>query len=303
MITSLRAWLRRLFGTFRAHPRDADMQAELDLHRELAAEALRSRGLSAEDAARAARLTVGAVPQAMERMRDQRGLPWLEDVLQDARFAIRGVRRTPVVTAAALVTLTLAIGANTAIFSLVDPLLFRDLPVRDPASLVEFSFQFPRDPRLNMFGLASYERYRDGNHVFSDVFGLVRMATESRAGDDPIAGEVVTGNFFQALGVRPALGRVLESSDDRPGAPPVAIVSWQYWQDRFNGDARILGSSIAIQDARVAEPMHATVVGVAERGFSGIVVGYRPDVWMSLSAVPDAMRSRGGFALVARLKP
>ena len=103
----------------------------------------------------------------MEQRRDQRGLPWLEDLLQDARFGARMLRRAPLVTAVALVTLTLAIGANTAIFSLVDPLLFRDLPVRDPASLVQFSFQYPRDPPLNMFGLANYERYRDGNHVFS----------------------------------------------------------------------------------------------------------------------------------------
>jgi predicted permease len=302
MMASLRAWLRRLAGTFRERPRDAEMQAELDLHRELAADDLRRRGLTEADAARSARLKVGAVPQAMEQMRDQRGLPWLEDLLQDGRFGARIFRRAPLVTGVALVTLTLAIGANSAIFSLVDPLLFRDLPVRDPASLVQFSFQYPRDPPLNMFGLANYERYRDGNHVFSDVFGLARLATESRAGDDPIAGDVVTGNFFQALGVRPALGRVLESSDDRPGATPVAIVSWQYWKSRFNGDARVLGASIDIEDTRVPVPMHATVVGVAERGFSGVAAEYRPDVWMSLSAVPDAMRSRGGLALLARLK-
>jgi predicted permease len=202
----------------------------------------------------------------------------------------------------ALVTLTLAISANSAIFSLVDPLLFRDLPVREPASLVEFTFQFPRDPPLNMFSLASYEHYRDGNHVFSDVFGLAPLTTQSRTGGEPIGAEVVTGNFFQALGVRPALGRLLEPSDDRPGAPPVAVVSWQYWQNRFSGDARVLGASIDIEDTRVSVPMHATVVGVAERGFSGVIVAYRPDVWSSLSAVPDAVRSRAWLALIARLK-
>src|SRR4029079_18673160 len=102
------------------------------------------------------------------------------------RFGRRMLRRAPLVTAVALVTLTLAIGANSAIFSLVDPLLFRDLPVRDPSSLVQFSFQFPRDPPLNMFSLASYERYRDGNHVFSDMFGLALVSSVSRAGEDPI---------------------------------------------------------------------------------------------------------------------
>jgi hypothetical protein len=112
----------------------------------------------------------GGDAQAMEQRRDQRGLPWLEDSLQDARFGARMLRRAPLITAVALLTLTLAIGANSAIFSLVDPLLFRDVPVRDPASLVQFTFQYPRDPPLNIFSLANYEQYRDGNHVFSDLF-------------------------------------------------------------------------------------------------------------------------------------
>ena len=110
------------------------------------------------------------------------GLRWLEDVLKDARFGARVLRRAPVVTAVALVTLTLAIGATTAIFSLVDPLLFRDLPVREPARLMQFSFQYPRDPPLNMFSLAHYERYRDQSTAFSDVLGLAPLMTASRMG-------------------------------------------------------------------------------------------------------------------------
>ena len=300
---AIREWCRRLWGTFRKTPEDAAMEKELVLHLEMAADEWQRRGLTRDEAIRHARLQAGGVAQAMEQRRDQRGLPWLADLLQDVRFGARMLRRAPLVTAVALVTLTLAIGANSAIFSLVDPLLFRDLPVREPASLVEFTFQFPRDPPLNMFSFASYERYRDSNHVFSDVFGLAPMTTQSRTGGEPIGVEVVTGNFFQALGVRPALGRLLEPSDDRPGAPPVAVVSWQYWQNRFSGEARVLGASIDIEDTRVPVPMHATVVGVAERRFSGVVVAYRPDVWTSLSVVPDAVRSRGWLALIARLKP
>jgi putative ABC transport system permease protein len=299
----IREWLRRVWGTFRKAPEDAVMEEELRLHLEMVADDLQRRGLTPEDALRQARLQAGGVAQAMEQRRDQRGLPWLEDLLQDARFGARMLRRAPLVTAVALLTLTLAIGANSAIFSLVDPLLFRDLPVRDPASLVQFTFQYPRDPPLNMFSLANYELYRDHNTVFSDMFGVAPLTTESRRGEDPIGAEVVTGNFFQALGVRPALGRLLDVSDDSPGAAAGAVVSWQYWKNRFNADARVLGSVIDIDDARVPVPMHVTVIGVAEPGFSGIVVGYRPDVWISLSAVPDAMRSRAGLSLVARLEP
>jgi predicted permease len=303
VIAAIREWLRRLCGTFRRAPQDAGMEEELRVHLEMVVDDLQRRGLPPKEALRQARLQAGGVAQAMEQRRDQRGLPWLEDLLKDARVGARMLRRAPLVTAVALLTLTLAIGANSAIFSLVDPLLFRDLPVRDPASLVQFTFQYPRDPPLNIFSLANYEQYRDGNHVFSDLFGLAPLRTESRTGEDPIGAEVVTGNFFQALGVRPALGRVLMASDDGQGVPPVAVVSWQYWKSRFNGDQRVLGSAIDIEDTRVPAPMHATVVGVAERGFSGIVVGYRPDVWISLSALPDAVRSRPGLALVARLEP
>jgi predicted permease len=302
VIPVIREWLRRLWGTFRKAPEDAVMAEELRLHLDMLAADLQRRGLTPEEALRQARRQAGGVAQVMDQRRDQRGLPWLEDLLQDARFGARMLRRAPLVTAVALLTLTLAIGANTAIFSLVDPLLFRDLPVRDPASLVQFTFQYPRDPPLNMFGLANYEQYRDRNRVFSDLFGLAALTTESRAGEDSIAAEVVTGNFFQALGVGPALGRVLDVSDDKPGAA-AAVVSWRYWKNRFNGDPRVLGSAIDIQDTRVPAPMQVTVVGVAEPGFSGIVVGYRPDVWISFAAVPDAMRSRAGLALAARLKP
>ena len=211
----IREWLRRLWGTFRKTPEDAVMEEELRLHLEMVAADLQRRGLTPEEALRQARLQAGGVAQAMQQRRDQRGLPWLEDLLQDARFGARMLRRAPVVTAVALLTLCLAIGANSAIFSLVDPLLFRDVPVRDPASLVQFTYQYPRDPPRNNFGLAYYEQVRDGNHVFSDLFGLAPLTTESRTGEDPIAAEVVTGNFFQALGVRPALGRVLDVSDDK----------------------------------------------------------------------------------------
>lgn len=299
----LREWLRRLWGTFRKAPEDAAMEEELRLHLEMTAADLQRRGFTPQEALRQARRKAGGVSQAMEQRRDQRGLPWLEDLLQDARFGARMLRRAPLVTAVALLTLTLAIGANSAVFSLVDPLLFRDVPVRDPAGLVQFTYQYPRDPPLNMFGLDYYEEIRDGNHVFSDLFGLAPLITASRTGEDPIAAEVVTGNFFQALGVRPALGRVLDVSDDTPAAAAVAVVSWQYWKRRFNGDERVLGSTLDIQDTRVPAPMHVTVVGVAEPGFSGLVVGYPPDVWISLSAVPEAMRSRAGLALAARLKP
>lgn len=303
MIPVMREWLRRLWGTFRKTPEDAAMEEELRLHLEMLAAELQRGGLAPDEALREARRQAGSLAQAMEQRRDQRGLPWIADMMQDVRFGARMLRRAPLVTAAALLTLTLAIGANSAIFSLVDPLLFRDLPVRDPGRLVQFTFQYPGDPPLNNFSLADYEQFRDRNHVFSHLFGLARLTTESLPDGDAMGAEVVTGNLFEALGVRSAAGRLLDASDDASGAAPVAVLSWQYWQRRFNGDQRVLGSAIEVQDTRMPTTMRVVVVGVAAPDFSGIVVGYRPDVWISLSAVPAAMRSRAGLALAARLRP
>jgi putative ABC transport system permease protein len=302
-MSAIREWLQRLEGTFRKAPEDAEMEEELRLHVEMIADGLRRRGLLPEDAAREARLQAGSIAQAMERRRDQRGLPWLEDLIQDVRYGVRTLRRTPIFTVLMIATLTLAIGANTATFSLVDPLLFRDLPVRDPGSLAQFTWRYPGDPPLNLFTLENYQQYRDGNTVFSDIVGLVPLLTKSPTGSEPIGAEVVTGNFFHALGVRPALGRVLDVSDDTPGGAPTAVVSSRYWQAQFNGEARALGAIVDINDSRLPEPMQATVVGVAEPGFSGVTVGRRPDVWLSVGAIPTAMRSRAQLALMARLKP
>src|SRR5262249_40601414 len=150
------------------------------------------------------------------------------------------------------------IGANTAIFSIVDPLLLRGLPVRDAGNLVQFSWQYPGDPPLNLFGLESYEHFQERNTVFSDMAGVAPLATESLAGGQPITASVVTGNFFNVLGVRQALGRVLDATDDTPGATATAVVSWRYWQNRFGGERRALGATVEIADRRLPAPLHAT---------------------------------------------
>jgi hypothetical protein len=254
MSAALREWLRRLKGTFSKAPEDAEMEEELRLHLDMVADERKRRGLSSEDAARQARLQAGGIAQVMERRRDQRGLRWLEDLIQDLRYGVRTLGRAPVFTAVTIATLTLAIGANTAAFSLLDPLVFRALPVRDPGRLVQFTWRYPGDPPLNLFSLENYAQYRDRNTVFSDMVALAPLRTESSAGSEPIGAWVVTGNFFHALGVRPALGRVLDVSDDAPGGPPLAVVSWRYWQAQFNGEERALGAIVELTDPRLPGP-------------------------------------------------
>jgi putative ABC transport system permease protein len=236
-------------------------------------------------------------------LRDQRG--WLTDLAQDARHGLRALRRSPVFTTVALVTLALGIGANTAIFSLLHLLVLRDLPVRDPAQLVQFTWQYPGDPPMHMFGRADYERFRDRNSVFSDLFGTAplylfrggpfRFETRDAAtGADALNGEYVTGNFFSALGVRPAIGRLLGPNDDAPGAPAVAVVSWTYWKTRFSLDPAILQTHVVVNG------VPAAVVGVTGQAFSGLVTGYMPDVWITGTAYPGS--DRMAFMLMARMK-
>src|SRR5262245_40149731 len=128
---------------------------------------------------------------------DQRRLPWLHDLLEDVRYGLRALGRSPGFTAVALTTVALAIGANTAIFSLVDPLLFRDLPVRDPSRLVEFVWRYPGDPPLNLFAVNDRELYLDRGTVFSEMAGVAPLLAESPTGGQPVRAEVAAGKFCE----------------------------------------------------------------------------------------------------------
>jgi predicted permease len=238
----------------------------------------------------------------MDVLRDQRGLPWLADLWQDTRHGIRLLRRSPTFAAAALVTLALGIGANTAIFSLLNVLILRDLPVRDPAHLVQFTWQYPGDPPLHVFSLQNYENFRDHNSVLSQIIGTAPFRFDSRAqtGPDTLSGECVTGNFFEALGLQPAIGRLLGPQDDRPDAGLAAVLSWAYWKAAFNLDPHAVGSRIVVKDVTATVDVIATVVGVADKTFEGLAVGYRPDVWIPASVI--TRKTQPGFMLMARLK-
>jgi predicted permease len=228
-------------------------------------------------------------------------------VIQDLRFALRLLAKERWFTTVAVVSLALGIGANTAIFSLINSLMLRMLPVREPQQLVQFMSVYPGEPRMNGFPYVHYERFRDANTIFSDVIGASpARVTVSREGSDPQAvyGGYVTGNFFPALGVEPALGRMLRPQDDRIGNDAaVAVLSWSYWSSRFAADPGIVGLQITVNNVPV------TVVGVAARRFTGIEVGTRTDLWLptaveTMIAQPSQRQSGRMFlAVMARLKP
>jgi putative ABC transport system permease protein len=217
---------------------------------------------------------------------------------QDVRYALRTLRRSPGFSAVVIVSLALGIGANTAIFSLINALMLRALPVRAPAELVELLSNIPSESRfgqtrLNSWPWKFYEHYRDHNHVFSDIIGVspARWHVSGHGlNDETVDGEYVTGNFFPALGVQAAAGRLIgpaDAHDDRPGTGDVAVavISWSFWRSRFNLDPKIIGSRLTIEGVPVA------IIGVAHQTFFGLQIGAGPDLWVPASLEPLLRRS------------
>lgn len=240
----------------------------------------------------------------------------MNGLLQDLRYALRQLRKSPGFTAVAVVTLALGIGANTAIYTLLDQALLRSLPVKEPDRLVMLRFAGSDTGRLNVYGgdghdYFSYPMYRDirdQNSVLSGVLATdaVQVGVQWHKQPELISGELVSGNYFEVLGVTPALGRLFVSSDDQvQEANPVVVLSFGYWKRRFGSDPQILNQSIQIN----GHPF--TVIGVTPPGFRSVVAGNAPDVFAPMMMKPqvtpgwndlDNRRSRW-LNIIGRLKP
>jgi putative ABC transport system permease protein len=230
--------------------------------------------------------------------------------MQDIRYGLRMMRRSPGFTAVAVLSLALGIGANSAIFSLIDTLMLRPLSVRDPQQLVEPLSRYPdpAEPLHNGYPWKHFVRFRDGNHVFSDVIGVSPSRFHLKADGldaDAVDGEYVVGNFFDVLGVKPAIGRLIGRQDDELGSSKaaVAVLSWASWNRRFHRDPDIIGKRITVEAAQ------ATVIGVAPREFFGLQVGAAPEIWLPAAIEPIVhqpsarMSGQLNVAVMARLKP
>lgn len=237
-------------------------------------------------------------------------------LLQDLRYALRSLRKSPGFAAAAIATLALGIGANAAIFALVDRVLIRKLPVHDPQQLVLFRSPGPKQGRATSDGddaaSFSYPTYRDLEEASGSAFtGLIgefpfEASIAARGETEKAAGELVTGNYFGLLGVPPALGRVLDKQDDRaPGAHPVVVLSHAYWQRRFGGDRAVLDKPLVVN----GQPL--TVIGVAASSYSGIQAGRQADVFVPMMMKAQMTPFWNGLddpkdywlQIVGRLKP
>jgi predicted permease len=277
--------LFRLRALLRRKSVEADLDEELRVHFEQQVEKYITSGLPPEEAKRRARLAFGGLDQVKEECREALGVSLIATTIQDSRYALRMLRKSPGFTAVAVLTLALGIGASTAVFSVVDPLLFRRLPYPNDNQLVSVGYLGPVDN--NEFNVVS--SYFDWRREQSPFQSLTAMrpgeGCDVTIGDTPrrIACYHVAGNFLRTFGIAPILGRDFDAEDDRPHAPTVALLSHGFWQRAFGGDVKVLGRTLTLDE----EPVQ--VIGVLPSTFEMPQLG---DIDVMLPARLDASLPR-----------
>jgi predicted permease len=250
-----------MMGVFTKHRADDDLRAELEAHIEMETAEYIRRGMLPGEARRKAMMASGGLTQAAEAVHDQRGLPWIESIAADLRYAMRALRYSPAFTAVVVITLALGIGANTAIFSVVRGVLLKPLPHRDGDRLVYLrqSMDGPGGTDLSF----SVPEIRDIRNGAPSLAGLAEysgwtLIHQSNEGAERLTVGLVTGNYFEVMGLSPVLGRLTNASDDGPGVPPVMVLTYDFWMKRFGGDSTIVGKQLRLEGTSV------TVIGVLQ---------------------------------------
>jgi predicted permease len=282
---------------------ESDLDEELRLHMERRAEDLACSGVPLAEAQRQARLELGARQTYKEECRQAHGLRWADELRQDIRYAVRTFGRSPGFTAVAILSLALGIGANTVVFSVVNALVLKPLPISSPGELysVEGDGSFPS------MSYPTYRDLRDRNTVFAALIGyrIAPMGLDADEGTHRVWGYLATGNYFDVLGVRPFRGRFFHPEDDRrPNSSPFAVLSYACWQSRFAADPQIVGKTIRIN------ALPYTVLGVAQPEFHGTELFYWPEIWVPMMMQPQIegrswLEERGdsNMWVAGRLKP
>jgi predicted permease len=315
------AW-RRLAFFFRRGEFHRDLEEEMNDHVRMKAGDLSKQGIPLDEARDAARREFGNALVLRERSRDPWGFQWLDTLLQDVRYGLRQLRRNPGFTAAAVLSLALGIGANTAMFTMIDALLLQSLPVKNPGRLVLLNSSFHTgtssgDPSVGRWPALSYGAYQyfvRHNQSFQDIAGF-------RSGRDPLEvrwpgmktsgqaerrdGQLVSANYFSVMDVAAALGRAFEPGDDLLNARPVAVISYPYWQRKFHGSPSAIGEAVNLNGTPF------TIVGVTPPEFFGERVGPPPDFWLPLVFQPQITQRHSYLTakdeywlnFIARLKP
>jgi predicted permease len=310
-------FLRRIGMLRRRDQVASELQEEMQLHLELRRQQQVESGVAPNDAAAAAHRRFGNPTLLREHSYTTWGWGWLEGLMQDVLYGLRAMLRSPGITIVALLSLALGIGANTAIFSLMDAVMLRSLPVKDPGKLLLLGTgdMAGITNHFGFIGLYSYPFYRQlqqQNQVFSDTAAIFSMGNdvhgfvEGRNVPEPMHVQLVSGTYFQTLGVDALIGRALTDADDRTeGNHPVAVVSYAWWKRDLARDPNVLNRRLKMGATTFS------IVGVAPPEFFGTTVGYAPDIWVPLSmmtAVPPHWGSYDdnlleSLDIIGRLKP
>jgi predicted permease len=300
-LQSFTSGLKALFGRER---RNAELDEELRDYLHAAMQDKMQRGMDREDALRAARMDLGSRDAVKENVWSGGWESMVDNFWQDLRYSVRMLMKSPGFTLVAVASLALGIGANTAIFTLVNDLLFKSLPVRDPQQLLSFGKAFGGGSvdgigagPLDIFTYDFYQRLQreqaQGRAPFSGICGFasfwtmvsVRTGDGTGGGATQAAGHLVTGDFFSVLGADPLLGRTFTPSDtDTPGKSPVAVISYRYWQQMFAGDPSIVGRTITVNETLF------TVIGVMPPKFYGVALNKESmDMWLPITMQQEVM--------------
>ena len=289
LLTSFRSVFTALFDRGRvANETDEELRA----HVENRADDLERSGMTRAEGERRARIEFGAHEKFKEECREAYGGRLIQVLLEDSRYALRILSRTPLVTAVALLSLALGIGANTAIFSLIDTVMLRLLPVRQPGELVKILREDPSrtGPAVSSFTNPLWEQLRDHQDIFSGTFSWSASQFNLAQGGMVryVNGIYTSGGFFPTLGVRPAAGRLFSESDDQRGCPATAVLSYGFWQEHFGGEQSAVGSTLPLNNHTFQ------IIGVSAPGFYGVDVGSKFDVAVPVCAasVFDGKASR-----------
>src|SRR5256712_12170299 len=291
-----RTFLQRLVALFCRRQLEHDLDEELRSHLRMAVELNLRKGMSAEDARREALRSFGGVEQTKENYRDQRGLPMIETTLQDLRFGLRMLRRSPGFSALAILCLTLGIGANAAVFSWVEGILFRPYPaVAHQEQLLALTGTARGESGPTGLSWPDLLDLQRSCTLFDAFFVTKIMGTTLSIGDraEVTTGSIVSANYFDAIGVHPLLGRGFEPGEDTGrNAHPVTVISYQLWKGRFKGDPQIIGKT-----QRLNGVLH-TIAGVTPEGFYGTFVGWAMQFWVPASM--EETFEAGGYKLEDR---
>ena len=301
-MSTMRVLISRLKGLFAGKQKDEELNEELQAHLEMLVDENRRKGMTEDEARRAARVHFGGIAQTAEAYRERRGLHFVQTFLQDLRYAFRMLRRAPGFAAVVVISLALGIGANTAIFSAIDAVMLRMLPVEDPQQLVMLEWHASKWPEKYVedlegssfgnehdgqssysFTYAQYQQFNTQNHVFSSTFAFaansdaVNVGIDGRAESAVIQG--VSGNYFAGLGTQAIVGRTILPEDDQESVPATAVVSNSFWKQKLGGSREVAGKTIIVNGLPIS------IVGVAPPDFFGLEPGSSPDLFIPLANI------------------